>query len=97
MDAARQQKEETGRTFAQNPTHHQLSKGRDDGWQEFSECFQGCRAELLLGLSPQTENRRSRTHQAGLYKDLKTIKLGGGQGRSSAYIKGEDGILLRNV
>ena len=40
--------------------HQQPSKERKEGWQKYSEGLQGCRAELLLGLRPQTRNSRSR-------------------------------------
>ena len=35
--------------------------------------------------------------QAGFYKHLKTVNLEGKQDRSSAYIKDENGVPLRDV
>ena len=83
----------TRRTPQQQP-----SKGRENGWKKTSEGAQGCRAELLLGLSPQTRNTRNRERdQTGFYKHLKTMNLEGKRDRSSAYVKYENGVLLRDV
>ena len=38
----------------------QSLKGREDGWNKFSEGLQGYRAKLPLGLRPQTRNTHSR-------------------------------------
>ena len=62
----------------------------------FGRCA-GCRAELFLGLRPQTRNTQSRRRPAGFYKHLKTINLEGKRDRSSAYVKDENGVLLRDV
>ena len=70
-----------------NP-QQQPSRGREDGWEKSSEGLQGCRAE-------QTRVREG--DQAGFYKHLKTMDLEGKRDHSSAYIKYEDGILLRDV
>ena len=36
-------------------------------------------------------------HMAGFYKHLKTMNLEGKRDRSSAYVKDENGVLLRDV
>ena len=82
----------TRRTPQQQP-----SKGREDGWEKPSEGAQGCRAELFLGLRPQTQNTYSRRRPDRLLQDLKTMNLEGKRGRSSAYVKDKNGVLLRDV
>ena len=43
------------------------------------------------------EARTREGHQASFYKHLKTINLKRKRDRSSAYVKGENGVLLRDV
>ena len=43
------------------------------------------------------ETRTREDDQAGFYKHLKTMNLKGKRDRSSAYVKDENGVLLRNV
>ena len=43
------------------------------------------------------ETRSREGDQAGFYKHLKTINLEGKRDRSSAYVKDENGVLLRDV
>ena len=71
----------------------QSSKDREDGWKKGA---QGCRAELRLGLR-KLETRKQEVDQAGFYKHLKTVNLEGKRDHSSAYVKDENGVLLRDV
>ena len=43
------------------------------------------------------ETRPRGGDQAGFYKHLKTMNLEGKQDRSSAYVKDENGVLLRDA
>ena len=43
------------------------------------------------------ETRFQKVDQVGLYKHLKTMNLEAKRDRSSAYVKDEDGLLLRDV
>ena len=43
------------------------------------------------------ETRAREGDQAGFYKHLKTMNLEGKRDRSSAYVKDEDGLLLKDV
>ena len=43
------------------------------------------------------ETRTREGDQAGFYKHLKTMNLEGKRDRSSAYVKDENGVLLRDV
>ena len=58
---------------------------------------QGCRAKLLLGLRRKLETRTREGDQAGFYKHLKTINLEGKRDHSSAHVKDEKCILLKDV
>ena len=82
----------TLRTSQQQP-----SKGREDGWKHSSEGAQGCRAEHLLRLRPQTRTRTREGVHVSFYKHLNTMNLEGKQDHSSAYVKNENGVLLRDV
>ena len=44
---------------------------------------------------PETRTREG--DQAGFYKHLKTMNLEGKRDRSSAYVKGENGVFLRDA
>ena len=91
----------TERGGEETPTHRtpqqQPSKGRENGWKKTSEGAQGCRAEFFLGLRPQTRNTQSRRRPGRLLQALETMNLKGKRDRSSAYIKDENSVLLRDV
>ena len=71
-------------------------KGREDGWQKASEGSQGCHAEFRLELRTQTRNSRSGRRSGRLLYAPETMNLEGKRDHSSAYIKDENGILLRD-
>ena len=78
------------------PYNINLRKAREDGWKQSSEGAQGCRAELLLGLRPQTRNTLSRRQPGRLLQaPYKAMNLKGN--RSLACVKDENGVLLRDV
>ena len=52
---------------------------------------------LFWDVVRELETRIRQGDQTGFYKHLKTLNLGVRRDRSSAYIKDEDGILLKNV
>ena len=81
-----------GGTYAQNHTAETFA-GPKRWLEKSSENSQGCRTELHLGFRPQTRGG----DQTGFYKHLKTINLEGKRDRSSAYVKVENGKLLRDV
>ena len=83
----------TRRTPQQQP-----SKGCENGWKKYSEGAQGCRAEFLGEFVRKIETRNRDSDQAGFYKHLKTtMNLEGKRDHSSAYVKDENGVLLRDV
>ena len=81
-----------GGAYAQ--THNSnLRKGRQDDWKKSSEGAQGCRAELLLGFRPQTQNTHSRRRPGRLLQ----APYDDEPGHSLAYVKDEKGVLLKDV
>ena len=62
MNAAWQERQEARRHLRAEPHNSNLRKAvkSKDGWRKPLEGAQGCRAELLLGLRPQTRNTHSR-------------------------------------
>ena len=75
----------------------QPSKGPENGWIKPSEGAQGCRAGVFLDFVRKLETRNREGDQAGFYKHLTTRNLGENRERSSAYVKHENGVLLRDV
>ena len=86
MNAAWQRREEARTHLRAEPHNSDLRKAVNMPGKKPSEGVQDC-AELLLGLHPQTRNTHSR----------KTMNLEGKRYRSSACVKDEKGVLLRDV
>ena len=86
------EKAPTRRTPQQQP-----SKGRENGRKKTSEGAQGCRGELFWDFVRKLETRNREGDQAGFYKYLKTMDLEGKRDRSPAYVKDENGVVLRDV
>ena len=78
----------TRRTSQQQP-----SKGRENGWRVRKAAVLRLFWDFVLKL--ETRNREG--DQPGFYKHLKTMNLEGKGDRSSAYVKDENGVLLRDV
>ena len=62
-----------------------------------SEGAQGCRAELISDFVRKHKTHTREDDQAEFYKHLKTMNLKGKRDLSSAYVKDENGVLLRDV
>ena len=92
MNAAWQQREEARRHLRAKPHHSNLRRAVKMAWENLLEGAQGCSAELRLEICPQTRE----DDQAGFYKHVKTMNLEGKRDRSSAYVKYENGVLLRD-
>ena len=76
----------------------QPSKGREDGWKKSSEGAQGAAVLCFFwDFVRKLETRTREGNQAGFYKHLKTMNLEGKRDHSSAYVKDENGVLLRDV
>ena len=78
-------------------TQQQPSKGREDGWEKHSGGRKAAMLSLFWDFVRKLETRAREGDQAGFYKNLKTMNLEGKRDRSSAYVKDEDGVLLRDV
>ena len=97
MNVAWQQREEARRHLRPEPHNINLRKVVKMARNISSERSQGCRAELLLDFVRKLETRAYEGDQAGFYKHLKTMNLEGKRDRSSAYVKDENGVLLKDV
>ena len=75
MNAAWQQREEAGRHLRAEPHNSNLRKAVKMAGKNFGR-LQGCRAELRLGLRPQTRNTRSRRRPSQLSQASKTDESG---------------------
>ena len=82
----------TPRTPQQQP-----SKGRENGGKNLREVRKAAVLSFLGDFVRKLETRNREGDQAGFYKHLKTRNLEGKRDRSSAYVKDENGVLLRKV
>ena len=82
----------TRRTPQQQP-----SKGREDGWKDLRKVCKAAVLRFFWDFVRKLETRAREGDLAGSYKHLKTMNLEGKRDRSSAYVKDEDGLLLRDV
>ena len=82
----------TFRTPQQQP-----SKGREDGWKKNWKVRKAAVLSFSWDFVCKLESRTRRGDQAGFYKHLQTMNLVGKRDRSSAYVKDENGVVLRVV
>ena len=73
------------------------SQGREDGWKNLRKVRKVAVLSFFTNFVRKLETRAREGDQASFYKCLKTTKLEGKRDRSSAYVKGENGVLLRDV
>ena len=52
---------------------------------------------FFLGFVRKLETRAGEGDHVGFYEHLNTMNLEGNRDRSSAYVKNEDGVLMRDV
>ena len=86
------EEEPTSRTPLQQP-----SKGRENSWKKTSEVRKAAVLSLFWDFVRKLETRTREGDQASFYKHLKTMDLEGKRDRSSAYVKDENDVLLRDV
>ena len=72
-------------------------KGREDGWKNLRKVRKAAVLSFFWDFVRKLETRAREGDQAGFYKYLRTMNLEGKRDRSSAYVKDEDGVLLRDV
>ena len=73
------------------------SKDRENGWKKPSEGRKAAVLSFFWDFVRKLETRTREGDQAGFYKHLKTMNLEGKRDRSSAYVKDENRVLLRDI
>ena len=82
----------TRRTPQQQP-----SKDREDSRKNLRKVRKAAVLSLFWDLVRKLETRTREGDQASFYKHLKTMNLEGKRDHSSAYVKNENGVVLRDV
>ena len=97
MTGAWQQIEDTRRHLRAEPHNSNLRKAVKMAGKKLRKVRQAAVLSLFWDFVRKLETRNREGDQAGFYKHLKTMNLEGKRDRSSAYVKDENGVLLRNV
>ena len=80
-----------------NPTNSNLRKAVKMAEKNLRKVLKAAVLSFFWDFLRKLETRTREGDQAGFYKHLKTMNLERKRDRSSAYVKGEDGVLLRDV
>ena len=75
----------------------QHSKGREDGWKKNTKVRKAAVLSCFWDFVRKLETRAREGDEAGFYKPLKTMNPEGKRDPSSAYVKDEDGVILRDA
>ena len=97
MNAAWQQREEVRRHPRAEPQRSNLRKVVKMAGKKLRKVRKAAVLSFFWDFVPKFEIRTREGDQAGFYKHLKTMHLEGKRDRSSAYVKDENGVLLRDV
>ena len=97
MNAAWQQREEARRHLRAEPHNSNLRKAVKMDETNFRKVRKTAGLSCFWDFVRKLETRNREGDQAGFYKHLKTMNLEGKRDRSSAYVKDENGVLLRDV
>ena len=97
MNAAWQKREGCEKAPTRRTPQLQPSKVREDGWKNLRKVRKAAVLSVFWDFVRKLETRTREGDQAGFYKHLKTMNLEGKRARSSAYVKDENGVLLRDV
>ena len=97
MNAAWQQREEPRRHLRAEPHSSILRKAVKMARKKLRKMRKADVLSLFWDFVRKLETRNREGDQAGFYKHLKTMNLEGKRARSSAYVKDENGVLLRHV
>ena len=97
MNAAWQQREEARRHLRAEPHNSNLRKAMKMAEKKLRKVRKAAVLSFSLDFVRKLETRTRGGDQAGFYKDLKTMNLEGKRDRSSAYVKDENGVLLKDV
>ena len=97
MNAAWQQREDARRHLRPKPHNSNLRKVVKMAGKKLRKVRKAAVLSFFWDFVRKLEARTRGGDQAGLYKRLKTMNLEGKRDRSSAYVKDENGALLRDV
>ena len=97
MNAAWQEREEARRHLRAEPHNSNLRKAVKMAGKNLRRVRKAAVLSFFRDFVRKLETRTREGDKAGFYKHLKTINLAGKRDRSSAYVKDENGVLLRDV
>ena len=97
MNAAWQQREEARRHLRAEPHNSNLRKAVKMAGKKLRKVRKAAVLSFFWDFVRKLETRNGEGDQTGFYTHLKTMNLEGKRERSSAYVKDENGIPLRNV
>ena len=97
MNAAWQQIEDARRNLRAEPHNSNHRKVAKMAGKNLRKVHKAAVLSLFWNFVRKLETRTREGDQAGFYKHLKTMNLEGKRDRSSAYVKDENGVLLRDV
>ena len=97
LNAAWQQREEARRHLRAEPQYSNLRKVVKMAGNNLWKVHKASVMSFFWDFVRKLETRAREGDQAGFFKHLKTMNLEGKRGRSSPYVKDEDGVLLRDV
>ena len=78
-------------------SQEQPSKGREDGWKNRRKVRKAAVLSFVWDFIRKLETRTREGDQTSFCKYLKMMNLEGKRDRSSAYVKDENDVLLRDV
>ena len=97
MIARWQHKEKTRSRLDAEPHHSNFRKARKMVGKNLLKVRKAAVLSFFWAFDRKLDTRAREGDQADLYKHLRTVNLEGKRDRSSAHIKDENGILLRDV
>ena len=97
INAAWQQREETRRHLRAEPRNSNLRKAVKMAGKNLRKVHKAAALSFFWDFVRKFETRAQEGDQTGFYKRLKTMNLERKRDRSSAYVKDEDGLFLRDV
>ena len=97
MNAAWQQRDEARRHLRAEPHDSNFQKAVKMAGKNLRKVRKAAVLSFFWDFVRKLETHTREGDQAGFYKHLKTMNLEGKRDRSSAYVKDENGVLLRDV
>ena len=97
MNAAWQQRDEARRHLRVEPLNSNLRKSVKRAGKNLLKIRKAAVLSFFWDFVRKLETHAREGDQTGFYKHLKTMNLEGKRDRSSAYVKDENGVLLRDV